>query len=306
MITVIGSSNVDLVIQVPKIPDVGETILGGKFQQIFGGKGANQAIAAKRAEGTVFYITKLGQDTHGDQFKNHFQNENMDVSGILFDSNELTGIAQIWVSEKGENSIVVAPGANMKLLPNDFDLFNEQLHLSNFILMQMEIPIDTIVSVTEKVSNLGGKIILNPAPAQHLPAAIWKHLWMITPNEAEASLLTAMPIHNSNDIIEAANKLLKKGVHQVLITMGEKGCFWTDGNEEIFFPAFDVMAVDSTAAGDVFNGALTVALDEGQPLIKAINFASAAAALSVSKLGAQTSIPFRSEIEKFILDRSSD
>lgn len=188
----------------------------------------------------------------------------------------------------------------MRLLPEDFIPYYDEINKSSFVLMQMEIPLITISSIAEKINKQECRIILNPAPAQSLPDALWEQIWMITPNEAEVSLLTGIQIRSENDALRAAEVLLNKGVQHVIITMGEKGCLWCNGNENVFFPGFKVKSVDSTAAGDVFNGALIVALDEGANIDSAIKFASAAAALSVTKLGAQSSIPFRSEIENFL------
>ncbi len=299
-LVVVGSSNMDLVISLPRIPAIGETVLGGKSSMVFGGKGANQAVAAIRAEGDVAYIAKVGNDLFGENMKNHFQQEGFQTDLILTDADEPTGIAQIFVSDKGENSIAVAPGANMKLAPEDIEPFTDLLRHAQVILLQLETPLDTVAYIADHAYNNNVKLILNPAPAQLLNEDLLKKVWLITPNETEASLLTGMDVVDQESAAKAAQHLLKMGVKNVIITLGENGSLLHTEKGSEHFKAYRAKAIDTTAAGDVFNGTLAVAITEGSALPEAIRFAAAAAAISVTREGAQPSIPSRSEIAVFI------
>jgi ribokinase len=296
---VVGSSNIDMVIYLPRIPSIGETILGGESQMIYGGKGANQAVAAKRSGAEIGFITKLGSDAFAIDYAAYLEKEGFSKRFILNDNYTPTGIAQILVSEKGENSIAVAPGSNMTLMPADLTQFLPELAQANYLLMQLEIPLSTVEFLVETCANKGVKVILNPAPAQKLSDQILKNIWMITPNETEAELLTGINISDSESATTAARILYDKGVANVIITLGEKGCLLYNANGLATFPAFKVIAVDSTAAGDVFNGALASALTRGRDIEEAIIYGSMAAAISVTKKGAQPSIPHESEIQTF-------
>ncbi len=300
---VIGSSNMDLVINVPRIPRVGETIIGTSSDMIFGGKGANQAVAAQRAGGKVSFITKIGEDAYGLKMKEHYQREALPPAMILNDKDEPTGVAQIWVSDQGENSIVVAPGANMKLMPEDIARFKAEIAQAKFVLIQLEIPIQTVEYIVSLADSLNTPVILNPAPAQALSNRLLENIWMLTPNESETELLTSIKIVDLESAKVAGKRLLEKGVKQVLITLGEKGCFLC--NEQGFqaFNAFPANAKDTTAAGDVFNGTLAVGLTQNKPLDEAIRFASAAAAISVTRKGAQPSAPYKQEIQDFLIEQ---
>lgn len=297
---VIGSSNMDLVISLPRIPAIGETVLGGKSSMIFGGKGANQAVAAARSGGQVAFISKVGDDIFGARMKAHFIQENLPAECILTDPDEPTGIAQIFVSEKGENAIAVAPGANMRLLPADLQVFERQLAAASVILVQLEIPLDTVEYIAELAARNQVKLILNPAPAQALRADLLQKIWLLTPNESEATLLTGIPVQDLASAQQAGEALLRQGVGQVIITLGENGCLLCNATGVQHFAAFPATAVDTTAAGDVFNGALAVAITQKQPFDAAIPFASAAAAISVGRNGAQTSIPYLAEIKALL------
>ncbi len=295
-LVVVGSSNMDLVISLPRIPAVGETILGGKSSMIFGGKGANQAVAAARAGGKVAFITKLGDDIFGNNMTSHFQTEGLPIDYILTDDSEPTGIAQIFVSAKGENSIAVAPGANMNLMPSDIEPFEGLIKQATVVLMQLEIPLETVVFITELAAAHNVKVILNPAPAQALSDNLLKKLWLLTPNESEASLLTGLKVVDNASAQQAAEALRQKGIQNVIITLGENGSLLCNAEGVKHFKAFKAHAVDTTAAGDVFNGALAVAVTQNKSFDDAIRFGSAAAAISVSRVGAQTSIPSLDEI----------
>jgi len=297
---VIGSSNMDLVISLPRIPAIGETVLGGKSSMVFGGKGANQAVAAIRAKGDVAYIAKVGNDLFGKNMKNHFEREGFRQDLILTDVNEPTGIAQIFVSKKGENSIAVAPGANMKLLPKDIEPFTDLIINAKVVLLQLETPLETVEYIADIAYQNNVKLILNPAPAQKLSENLLKKVWLITPNETEASLLTGIEVTDNQSAEKAANCLLQLGIRNVIVTLGKNGSLLSNEKGVQHFKAFQVEAVDSTAAGDVFNGTLATAITNEEPLTKAINFAAAAAAISVTKEGAQPSIPTRKEIDNFL------
>ena len=290
----------DLVISMPKIPAIGETVLGGESSMVFGGKGANQAVAAIRSGGDISFIAKVGNDLFGRDMKKHFQNEGFSTDLILMDNKEPTGVAQIFVSEKGENSIAVAPGANMSLSPKDIDLFENLIANSRVVLVQLETPIETIEHIANVIFKYNVKLILNPAPAQMLSDELLQKTWLITPNETEASLLTGVEVINEITAKKAAVLLLQKGVKNVIITLGEKGSLLFNNNGGKHFDAFKVNALDTTAAGDVFNGTLAVAVSENKSLEESINFSAAAAAISVTRNGAQPSIPKYEEVETFI------
>ena len=290
----------DLVITVPHIPAIGETVLGGKSNMVFGGKGANQAIAAKRAGGDIAYIAKVGDDLFGNNMRVHFGREGLPPDLILVDSTEPTGVAQIFVSAAGENSIAVAPGANMNLLPEDLVEHKDLLLNAEIILVQLESPIETIEYIAQLIEGKDTKLILNPAPAQELSSLLLQQAWLITPNESEASLLTGIPVADQESARLAAANLIAQGVSQVIITLGADGCLYADGTEYQTFQANAVDTVDTTGAGDVFNGTLAVQITKGFSIPEAIKIASAAAAISVTKPGAQTSIPTMAEINEFI------
>jgi ribokinase len=299
-LVVVGSSNMDLVISLPRIPAVGETVLGGKSSMVFGGKGANQAVASIRSGGDIAYIAKVGNDLFGENMKNHFKKEGFRTDLILTDENEPTGIAQIFVSEKGENSIAVAPGANMKLMPEDIEPFTDLIKNSKVVLLQLETPLETVEYIADIAYQNNVKLILNPAPAQKLSDDLLKKVWLITPNETETSLLTGIEVVDAKSAGKAAEHLLRLGVNNVIVTLGENGSLLCNGNGVEHFKAFEVKAVDTTAAGDVFNGTLAVAVTNDKPLQEAIIFAAAAAAISVTREGAQPSVPTRAEIDNFL------
>jgi ribokinase len=275
----------------------GETILGGDFLMNPGGKGANQAVAAARLNGEVTLVAKTGEDVFGSQAKKLFQSENLNTDYLFSDPDCPSGIALITVDNHAENCIVVAPGANARLLRADIDKAREAILNSEIILMQLEIPLDTVVYTAEIAYKSGKKVILNPAPAQHLPDKLLKMLYLITPNETEAELLTGIHITDAASAEKAACILLDKGVQVVVITLGSKGALLVQENFAKLIPAFRVTAVDTTAAGDCFNGALAVAIAEGADLADAIAFANKAASVSVTRMGAQASAPFRNEID---------
>lgn len=297
-IVVAGSSNTDMVILADHFPVPGETILGGKFLMNPGGKGANQAVAACRLGGSVAFISKVGQDVFGRQAIQNLKDEGIEVSGVAVDPENPSGVAQITVDKHAENCIVVAPGANMSLNEKDID---NSLHLiegADILLMQLEIPLKTIVYAAKKAYEKGKKVILNPAPAALLPDELYPHLYAITPNQTEAEFLTGIKVSEEGTAREAAAFFIQKGVQLVIITMGAAGAFIYTPDIARMIPAPKVRAVDTTAAGDTFNGALAVALSQGKDLEEAVHFANSAAALAVTKMGAQSSIPALSELSQ--------
>lgn len=298
-VLVVGSTNTDMVIKARHLPRPGETILGGTFLMNPGGKGGNQAVAVARLGGQVTFVCKTGSDIFGHQSLQLFEEEGINTSYIFSDSEHPSGVALITVDEKAENCIVVASGANAHLTPADLAKASEAIRQADLILMQLEIPMDTVEYVAETAYRLGKKVILNPAPAHPLSAELLKHLYMITPNETEAEMISGVKITDEATAVEAARVLSAMGVQNVIITLGSKGALAYCGGNVDFVPALKVNAVDTTAAGDVFNGALTVALSEGRSLTEAVRFACKASAISVTRVGAQSSAPYRNEVDIF-------
>ena len=299
-IVVIGSSNTDMIIKTPRIPKPGETVLGGNFSTAAGGKGANQAVSAARAGGNVIFIARVGDDIFGKQSVEGFVQDGINIDNIITDKNAPSGVALISVDEKGENSIAVAPGANAGLSPSDIEESKDIIATAGILLMQLEIPLETVKAAAEIAAEKGVDVILNPAPAQSLGDDILRHISIITPNETEAELLTGIRIDDEESAAHAADALSAKGVKTVFITLGPRGVYVSSSDFNGIVPGFSVRAVDTTAAGDVFNGVLAVSLSEDMPLVNAVRFSNAAAALSVTRLGAQPSAPYRTEIEAFL------
>jgi len=295
-IVVVGSANTDMVVKAATLPLPGETLLGGTFFMNAGGKGANQAVAAARLGGNVTLIAKVGNDIFGKQTIEGLQKENINTDFIFTDVTAPSGIALIMVNEEGENCIVVAPGANANLLPADIETVNA-INEAAIILMQLEIPLATIEAVAIMAKATNQQVIINPAPAQGLSDELLNGLFLITPNETEATLLTGVTVTDQATASKAADIFLSKGVQNVIITLGKQGAYFKNRNEQFKVAAPVVQAKDTTAAGDTFSGALTVALTENMDWQQAIQFAVTAASISVTRLGAQASVPFRSEID---------
>lgn len=295
-IVVIGSSNTDMVVKTNRFPNPGETILGGTFFMFAGGKGANQAVAAARMGGDVVLITKVGNDVFGKQAIEGFQKEKINTYYISTDHEKASGTALIIVNEYGENNIVVAPGSNDTLSEGDILKAAAEIQDAEVILMQLEIPISSVVFAAAHGLKSESKVILNPAPAQELPNEIYSNLYLITPNETEAQILTGIEVKDDESIKEAAEILLDKGVRNVIITLGARGAYFKNEYQSFFIDAPQVDAVDTTAAGDIFNGTLAVALADKKDWKSAIELACRAASLSVTRMGAQASAPFLSEI----------
>ncbi|KAA5541589.1 ribokinase [Adhaeribacter rhizoryzae] len=295
-ILVVGSSNTDMVIKADKLPAPGETVLGGTFFMNPGGKGANQAVAAARLGGNVTFVAKVGNDIFGQQALAQFQQEGININYITVDAEQPSGVALINVNAKGENCIAVAPGANGQLMPTDLAAALDSVAADTIVLLQLEIPLTTVEYVIRKSYEKNVRVILNPAPAQILPPALFPLLYLITPNETEAELLTGIRVTDPATAQKAANKLQSLGVANIIITLGAKGAWLHTSSWLGLIPAPQVTATDTTAAGDCFNGALAVALAENQYLAEAVAFACKAAAVSVTRLGAQASLPKRAEV----------
>jgi ribokinase len=295
-ILVIGSSNTDMVIKTEKLPAPGETILGGTFLINPGGKGANQAVAAARLGGKVTFVAKRGNDLFGNQAVGLIMREGIHAQYIIKDNEHPSGVALITVDATGENSIVVAPGSNGYLSQDDLPTKIFEPGKYEILLLQLEIPIKTVEFAATEASENGIKVILNPAPAQKLSDNLLLHTWLITPNETEAEILTGIKVHEISTAENAALFLQKKGVKNVIITMGASGAYVKSESFTGMVPGVKVKAVDTTAAGDVFNGALAVSLAEGKDIRESVAFANKAASISVTRLGAQASAPYRNEI----------
>ena len=303
-VAVVGSYNIDQSILVPHLPMPGETIIGHNFSSGPGGKGANQAVAAARAGAEVTFIARVGCDAITREAISALQSEGLNTDYLITDPAECTGRALIVVDEHGENSIVVAPGANAHLCPADIALARSAIASANVLLLQLETPLETVRAAAQIASESDTMVILNPAPAGILGAEILSHIDILTPNIVEAAMLTGIEATDASAYSQIACALRKKGVHEVIITLGNAGTHVTYGEHCLNIPAYSVDAVDSTAAGDVFNGCLAAFMTEHRGIREAVEMASAAAALSVTRIGAQASIPFIGEIEGFYKQRS--
>lgn len=297
-ILVIGSSNTDMTVRSATLPKPGETVLGGDFRMGPGGKGANQAVAARLLGGEVTFVCKLGRDMFGEGASKHYESCGLDTSKILW-SDKPSGVALITVDSKAENSIVVASGANADMTVTDIDSVADIIKSSGILLLQLEIPMDAVVHAAEIAYSAGVQVVLNPAPAAVLPAELLKCVSILIPNETEASAISGIDINNFETAAAAAERLKGMGVREVIITMGSRGSVVCDG-DCTFVPAVKVNAVDTTAAGDTFCGGVCVALSEGKDLLEAVKFATAASSIAVQRPGAQDSIPNRCEVDKLL------
>ena len=299
-VVVVGSSNTDMILRVPRLPGPGETVLGGSFSTAAGGKGANQAVAAARAGGRVSLVARVGSDSLGAEALSGFRREGIGIRHVVRDKAQPSGVALILVGGDGENSIGVASGANMRLSPKDVARARAAISSARVVLLQLEIPLAAVLAAAEAASRAGAEVILNPAPALEIPDSLIRKAALLTPNETEASLLTGIRVDSIPSAARAARALQRRGARGVIVTLGAKGALVASGESSYQVPGFRVSAVDTTAAGDVFNGALAVRLSEGAPLEECVRFAHAAAALSVTRLGAQPSIPTRRQIEALL------
>jgi ribokinase len=281
------------------LPHAGETILGGEFAIAAGGKGANQAVAAARLGANVTFITRLGRDWMGNQALESYHAEGIHCDYITRDERASSGVALIMVDAHAENLIGVAPGANGTLKPEHVEQAEEAFRQASILMVQLEIPLETVEAAIHLARKHDVRVILNPAPARELPAAMFQDV-IITPNETEAGILTGMNTTTSAGVTNAAKQLFDQGARQVVITLGERGVLLATRDRVEAIPAFHVHAIDTTAAGDAFNGGLACALARGDSISAAIRYASAVAALSVTRLGAQPSLPSRNEVETFL------
>ena len=285
----------DLTVRTPRIPARGETVFGGDVVMSFGGKGANQAVAVARLGGDVRFITKVGQDANGRLMVEHFAQEGMCTAGVIQDSESQSGSAWICVDDNGDNSIIVMPGANGAMTVADLKPFEDEIKSSDYLLMQLEVPMEVIEYAADLAASAGVKVILNPAPACQLSDSLLSKVFALTPNETECRLLCGADA--SDDDQANAAVLYDKGVKNVIVTLGEKGSMLYNSDGIVTVPAKKVNAVDTVAAGDTYNGAFTVALSKGKSFVEAMEFATAASAIAVTRAGAQASIPYASELE---------
>ena len=296
-IFVIGSINTDMVAMTEVLPSPGETVMSREFMMTAGGKGANQAVAAARMGGDVTMIGRLGNDVFAEQSIKRLKSENINCEFITKDTEKASGVALISVDQNGENHIVVAPGANETLTKERLGSVLSQIPDNAIVMMQLEIPLESVVSVIEFCKKSDKKIILDPAPAKNLTPDFTKSLYMITPNETEATAMTGIKIKDLRDVKKAAIKLLGSGSQYVLITMGANGVYLASQNDEFeYITSPKVTTIDSTAAGDCFNGTLAVSLSQGLSVFEAAKKACRAASISVTRKGAQDSMPFINEL----------
>ena len=301
-IVVIGSSNTDMIVRLDHLPRPGETVLGGNFMAAAGGKGANQAVAAARAGGRVTLVARVGRDTLGNRAITGFRRDGIDVRHVSRDPERPSGVALIFVARDGQNSIAVAGGANHGLGPSDVQRARAAITAARVMVLQLETPIATVRAAAQLAAKAKLSVILNPAPARPLPTSLLRQVSVLTPNESEAECLTGITVTDGRSAAAAAAALIARGVRAVILTLGSRGAWVATREQQQLIPGHRVKTVDTTAAGDVFNGALAVALGEGRSLMEAARFANAAAALSVTRAGAQPSAPFRHEITRMLGD----
>jgi len=300
-VVVIGSYNKDITIRTNRLPKRGETVIGELINSGHGGKGANQAVAAARAGADVCFIACVGMDHNGDDAISALDKQGINIQLMKRDINQATGTATIVVDSKGDNSIVVVPGANSNLLSQDIINYEKEIAASDILLLQLELPMETVLTAASLANKHDLKVILNPAPAQNIPPEIYNYVNIITPNRIETELLTGIQINNEESMRNAASVFLERGIEYVLMTLGSEGVFASHNGEYQLISANAVNVVDSTGAGDVFNGVFTATLNNDfSNLSQSAIFASKAATLSVKKVGAQQSIPYSNEIHDFI------
>ena len=295
-ICVIGSLNMDLVVNVDTMPKPGQTIIGSNFKEVPGGKGANQAVAMARLNGNVSMIGKVGEDGFGQTLINSLKNDKVDTTYIQT-SKGATGVALITVDKNAQNSIVVSPGANFEVKEDDIDNNIEAIKNSDIVVLQLETPLNTIKYALNKAKELNKYTILNPAPAVKLDDEIIKNVDLLTPNETELEIISGVSIETEEDIQKAAQIMIEKGVKELIVTLGSKGSLYINKEKSMFKKAYKVEAVDTTAAGDSYTGALAVALSQDKNIEDAMDFASKVGALSVLKEGAQSSLPTLEDVK---------
>lgn len=304
-VVVVGSLNMDLVVHVPRLPRPGETIVGGELRTYAGGKGANQAVAAARLGASVTMIGRVGDDDFGRQLSDSLQKEGVDVTRLQTDRRASTGIAMIAVEEGGQNSIVVSPGANMRLTLEDIAEARDAIDSADVLVMPLEVPMECIREAVRRAHASGVRVVLNPAPAQPLADDLLAMVTALVPNESETAWLTGLPVETIAQAERAAQVLLARGVGVVVLTLGERGALLLEQNQTArHLPAYPVDVVDTTAAGDAFVAALAVGLAEGASLDQAVRMANAAGALAVTCRGAQPAMPKRADLERFMRSRA--
>lgn len=298
MITVVGSLNMDLVTEVKYTPSVGETIMGRGLDKIPGGKGANQGVTIGKLGGQVKMIGKIGKDDYGKSLLKSLKENNVNSEHVMF-SNESTGLAFIMVNDNGDNSIVVIPGANFDFDKNDIQEKKEVIKSSDVLVCQLESPLDVIDEALDIAKATNTFTILNPAPGKKLPQSILRNVDLLTPNESELEILTDEKITDEKSLLKACSILMEQGIKKLIVTLGEKGSLLVDNSGHQMFKAMKVEAIDTTAAGDSFTGALAYAIDQGKSIEEAIDLATKVAALSVTQKGAQSSLPSMNEVNEF-------
>ncbi|MNW41363.1 Ribokinase [compost metagenome] len=301
-VVVIGSLNMDIVVETERSPQVGETLLGERIRFIPGGKGANQAVAASRLGAETAMIGAVGDDAFGQELLHALRDDGVDVTGVNCISNMTTGVASIYVTE-GDNSIVVVPGANYKVMPDDIDKNEDKLKQADIVLLQLEIPVDTVLHAARKAKSLGKIVVLNPAPAQPLPNEIFSYVDYITPNRSELSRYTG--IDAEGESLETAMQRMKKmGANHVVTTLGASGsAYLSDDGKVRMISGYKVPTVDTTGAGDCYNAGLAIAVTQGKSLDKAVDYAGLVSALAVTKFGAQAGMPAEADVQCFAAEQ---
>ncbi|KGA22931.1 ribokinase [Pectobacterium brasiliense] len=299
-LVVLGSINADHILNLEQFPRPGETVIGEQYSVAFGGKGANQAVAAGRSGADIAFIACVGEDDIGTRICQQLSKDNIDVSAVEAISGETTGVALIFVNADAENMIAINAGANAAVTPDYLHRYQQHIIDASALLMQLESPLETVIAAAKLAHENQTKVILNPAPARELPDELLSLVNMITPNETEAQFLTGITVETEDDAARAAQVLHDKGIETVLITLGSRGVWLSENGQGQRIPGYRVKAVDTIAAGDTFNGALVTALLENKPMSFAVKFAHAAAAIAVTRRGAQPSVPWREEIDAFL------
>lgn len=299
-LAVLGSINADHILNLAQFPRPGETVVGTQYQVAFGGKGANQAVAAGRSGADIAFIACVGEDDIGERVRKQLEDDRIDITPVEAVAGTATGVALIFVNGEGENSIAIHAGANAALTPEYVTRHQQTIADASVLLMQLESPLESVLAAARIARQHQTQVILNPAPATQLSDELLSLVDMITPNETEAEILTGIHISTDDDAARAAAVLHDKGISNVLITLGSRGVWLSDNRQGQRIEGFRVKAVDTIAAGDTFNGALITALLEQQPMAKAVRFAHAAAAIAVTRHGAQPSVPWREEIDSFL------